>query len=140
MSFLRYFRLSALSKRQFLLSLPEDADSYSTDETSTPATWLGRTIYRKVLLFPNGPNAIQLVLVHNIADLDFFTSVRGFMLGPGKTHVPLPYVGDSLDFDPNTCVSLDADQDSALITPIDGMGQDWSSYSGAVILEYVKTP
>lgn len=141
MSFLRFFRLSPRSNRTYEFTLPVDTDPYSTEETATLSTWLdGRTIYRKVLPFAHGPNSIQLSIVHDIVGLDLFTSVRGFMQGPNKQLIPLPYVGDNLDFNPNTCVNLQADDTNAYITPIDGAGQDWSAYAGNVILEYVKVP
>ena len=139
MSFLRYFRLSKNSSRTFQFTLPQNTDEYSTSEVATIGTWVdGRTIYRKVVTFAQGPNSVQLSIPHGITVVDKFLKVYGGMNGPNKTIVPLPYVGDNLDFSPNTCVSLDADDTNVYITPINGMGQDWSSYAGFVILEFVK--
>lgn len=140
MSFLRYFRLTPRSNRVFRFSLPEDTDPYSTAESTTISTWVdGRTIYRKVIPFAHGPNVIQLSIPHGISPApDVMKDIYGAMKGPGGDYIPLPFISDSLDFSPNDCIALKADATNVYITPLNGMGTDWSAWSGFVVLEYVK--
>lgn len=141
MSFLRYFRLSPRSRRAFQFTLPVDTDPYSTEEVSTPSTWIdGRTIYRKVVTFPNGPNGAQLAIPHGISGLAFFTRFYGSMHSPAGDNIPLPYVSQaSVTF--LDSISLQVDADTIRITPDqDAVSPvDWSTFQGFVVLEYVKT-
>lgn len=146
MSFLRYFRLTARSRRTFVFTLPENVDVYSTDETETFSQWIdGKPIYRKVIPIPAGPNVVPTTYPLNIASFGQLISLRGAMQSSGGDFFPLPYVEESMIGDPAFPDAISAKliaaippspPDSLQLTPV--AGSDYSHFSGYVVIEYTK--
>ena len=123
------------SKRRFPAFI--EGSNLSSKEQLTGQRWIdGSPIYRKIIAFPNGPNFVQLVITHNITPPPVnVIGLYGTMINfAGTAFIPIPNVGQNQVDN----LSLQADTQDIFITPDQVIGQDWSSFHGFVVIEYVK--
>lgn len=143
MGLLRYFRLTARSRRSFAVQI-NNANGYSTDELSTGLTWIdGELIYRKVVEFASGPNGPPLSVPISFTAFGKLISLHGAMQNGLGDFLPLPYVEESEAGGIPDAVSVKLiasnppqPPDSVQLTPV--AGSDFSLFSGFVIVEYTK--
>lgn len=108
----------------------ENKDVYSINEIKI-GSWLGKTIYRKVVSVGILPNATSKSVKHNISNLDHYVKIWGIAYANSKGAIPLPYV----HYVTNNSVIISADIDYVSVST----GADRSVFNGFVILEYTKT-
>ncbi len=117
-----------------IATLESAALDFSTTEQDTGVTWIdAKTIYRKVIVIPAGPNDGSVATAHGITDLDTVISMRGvFLSGPNRRSLPQV----------STASSTVADQGIELFvngTDVTiGSGLNFSGGDGFVILDYTK--
>lgn len=113
--------------------LPVEEDIYSTTETKTNKIWIdGKPIYRKVIECGSLPNNSGKQVLHNIANLNFFTNTKIWGVRSDKTTIFYPYYDVATPANSVTTY-LDATQ-IYLVTK-----SDRSSYTAYALLEYTKT-
>jgi len=108
------------------------SEVYSLEETVI-GTWLGKTLYRKVIDFGYMPNKTNKRVYHNIQNLEQIVTLRGFCSKPGSTTLmlPNPHSSESLIF------ALYANSEGQVV--VEALGGDRSEYYTYIILEYTKT-
>lgn len=105
--------------------------SYSTSEVKTGATWIdGKPIYRKVVNCGALPNNIRKSIAHNITNLSKVIHTYGIAVG--TDFLPMPYVNV-------TGASYDMQYWVETVNIVIATGNDRSSYTGYITLEYTKT-
>ncbi len=108
-----------------------DSLDYNSTETATKAKWIdGKTIYRKVIDVGSLPNTTGKAVAHGISSIDTLVSVSGSANQPGFAHYPLPYVH------PTTAQLIQVYVDATNVQI--GTGQDWSAWTGKIVIEYTK--
>ena len=105
------------------------ANSYSTTEQKTGGVWIdGKPIYRKVVDVGSMPNRVTKSVPHNILNLDNIINITGYARN-GVEKLPLPFVSAAYN------IEVYINSGNIKIGSI----QDYSMYSGYVVLEYTKT-
>ncbi len=105
---------------------------YSTTEQNTGCLWTdGKTIYRKVINLGSLPNATPGSVAHGISNLSTVVRLSGFATN-GTVFFPLPLARYS-NF--ASQIGLYADTTNIIVEP----GNDRTSYTGYVVIEYTKT-
>ena len=111
--------------------------SYSETEIKTGGKWVdGKPIYRKVINFGALPNTAKRSVNHNIANLGYFTSIKGIAVNTSsgyKQTLTLPYAsGGTLA----ESVAIYTNYTRVEV----GAGNDRSGYDTCyIVLEYTKT-
>ena len=103
---------------------------YSTTETVI-GTWLGKTLYRKVINFGALPNKASKRVAHNISNLDIVVRLSGIFTN-GSATLPLPYAH-------STSTSVVALYTPDKVHVQTECGIDRTAYTGYIIIEYIKT-
>ena len=105
---------------------------YSTTEIDTGKKWINnKPIYKKVVDIGNLPNATLKTVAHGISNIGLIITIRGFATS-GTEFIPLPFThSSSLEAQ----VQVYASGDNINVRT----GNDRSSSTGYVILEYTKT-
>ncbi len=101
---------------------------YSEDETIC-GTWMGKTLYRKVIKTSSLPNSGAKNIPHGISNCNF-VNLYGSASDSGGFTIPLPYVDTSA----NASVTLTVDSNKITITT----DSNRSTFSGYVVLEYTE--
>ena len=105
---------------------------YSTTEQNTGRLWIdGKTIYRKEVNLGSLTNTTPKSVAHGIANLSTVVSLSGFATN-GTIFLPLPLARYS-NF--ASQIGLYMDTTNVVVEP----GNDRTSYTGYVIIEYTKT-
>lgn len=110
-----------------------------SEEEQIIGTFMGKTLYRKIIDFGNLPNATTKQVNHNISNLYMFTKVFGIMYGSEGTSgygaIPLPSTATQ-DKDIKYSVTFTLLSNTYIQI---GTGTDRSAYKAIVICEYTKT-
>lgn len=101
--------------------------TYSEDETVC-GTWMGKTLYRKVVKINSLPNSGALNTPHGLSNLTV-VNVYGVASDSSGFTIPLPYADTSA----NSNVTLTVDNNKITITT----DSNRSTFSGYVVIEYV---
>ena len=105
---------------------------YSATEQNTGCFWTdGKTIYRKVISLGSLPNATPGSTAHGISNLSTVVRLSGFATN-GTIFLPLPLARYS-NF--ASQIGLYADTANIVVEP----GNDRTTYTGYVVIEYTKT-
>jgi hypothetical protein len=105
---------------------------YSATEQNTGRLWIdGKTIYRKEVNLGSLTNATPKSVAHGISNLGTIVSLTGFATN-GTIFLPLPLARYS-NF--ASQIGLYADTANIIVEP----GNDRTSYTGYVVIEYTKT-
>jgi hypothetical protein len=105
---------------------------YSATEQNTGCFWTdGKTIYRKVISLGSLPNATPGSTAHGISNLSTVVRLSGFATN-GTIFLPLPLARYS-NF--ASQIGLYADTTNIIVEP----GNDRTTYTGYVVIEYTKT-
>lgn len=115
------------------ITLADDMDdtnakfNYSEDETIC-GTWMGKTLYRKVIKTDSLPNSGAKNIPHGLSN---FTVVKIYGVASDSSGftIPLPYVDTSA----NANVTLTVDNSKVTITT----DSNRSTFSGYVVIEYI---
>ena len=138
MSLLRFFRLTARSKRAYAVYLENAPDgTFSTDQIDTGQKWItGATIYRKVVPIAAGPNNSSVVVSLGIAGA-IFKIIRADVAIRinDNSRITVFSVGGGL-LAATLATSIVCIMDGANLTMTSGVGGNYSNYSGHLILEY----
>lgn len=106
-------------------------NTYSTSEVKTSKKWInGKPIYRKVVETGSLPNNSQVGYNHNIANAEFFITIRGIAKST-SLFLPIPFV----ERNGSTNIQLYASANSFTVST----NYNASSYNGTFIFEYTKT-
>lgn len=106
---------------------------YSTEETRI-GKWIdGKPIYRKVVDLGNLLNANSKLVAHNIANIDFITSISGLVVS-ATNHYNIPWTGTPLMLN-GAIISIRADRTNIGIANTTNL----SSYTAYAFIEYTKT-
>ncbi len=100
---------------------------YSEDETVC-GTWMGKTLYRKVIKTNSLPNSGAQNIPHGISNFNV-VKIYGIASDSSGFTIPLPYV----DTSDNSNVTLTVDNSKLTITT----DANRSTFSGYVVIEYV---
>lgn len=103
--------------------------NYSTDEKRI-GTWLGKTLYRKVIEVGDLPNNGTKEVEHGISNLDFVVNLTGAITN-GDNCMSLPRI--------HTTSSLNIVLEISKTKVVIYDEYDFSTYTGYVIVEYTKT-
>lgn len=114
-----------------------DNGVYSTEETVI-GTYLGKKHYRKVLIIPSLPSTTtETTYAHGISNLEEFSHIYGtayLKQANGQTYQPtLPHINPT---NLASSISVGRYEDDYISIQV---GQDRSSFSAKVTLEYIKT-
>ena len=83
------------------------AQSYSTTEVDTGATWInGKPVYKKTVDTGALPNSTSKQISHGVSNLDIVVSLSGSAKG-GTTQITLPYVDTTANASVGAYVSGD---------------------------------
>ncbi|HWQ08506.1 MAG TPA: hypothetical protein VN436_05350 [Holophaga sp.] len=104
-------------------------DPFSTDETLTERTWLGKPVFRKVIDFGALPNAAAKSVAHGITGETQFIDAY-VVLYSGLHALRIPYA----DPTPANCISMYVDVTNVVI----GAGNNRSASRAYAVLEYIK--
>lgn len=106
---------------------------YSTEETRI-GKWIdGKPIYRKVVDLGNLLNANSKLVAHNIANIDFVTSISGLVVS-ATNHYNIPWTGTPLMLN-GAIICIRADRTNIGIANTTNL----SSYTAYAFIEYTKT-
>lgn len=104
---------------------------YNVKETII-GTFLGKPLYRKVIDFETLPNATTKSVNHNISNLQYIVTLRGFTKETSGNKFPIPHSATGAIANQ---ISIWANSSQVTIQT----GIDRTGYSAYVILEYTKT-
>ena len=105
----------------------DNSNSYSTEEVKTGGTWIdGKPIYRKVVDVGTLPDATSKTVLHNIQNLNKVLEAK-LVANDSISSVVCDFGGKEL--------AIYANMENIFIV----CGNNFSEYSGYVILEYTKT-
>lgn len=105
---------------------------YSTTEQNTGRLWIdGKTIYRKYVNLGSLTNTTPKSVAHGISNLSTVVSLTGFATN-GTVFLPLPLARYN-NF--ASQIGLYIDTTNVVVEP----GNDRTSYTGYVVIEYTKT-
>ena len=105
---------------------------YSTTEQNTGRLWIdGKTIYRKHVNLGSLTNATPKSVAHGISNLSTVVSLTGFATN-GTVFLPLPLARYN-NF--ASQIGLYMDTTNVVVEP----GNDRTTYTGYVVIEYTKT-
>lgn len=108
----------------------DKAEHYSTEE-EVIGTWLGETLYRKVINLGNMPNNSSKAVAHGISNFKAPIQASGYMTnGTDNTLIPFCTVGNI-----NYQIGLEFNSTNVVIYA----GMDRSAFTGVIFLEYTKT-
>lgn len=130
MSLLRYFRLTARSRRAYAVYLV-GAGGFSTSEQNTGVSWIdGSSIYQKVISFAAGPNNNTALVAHGITGLGTVVSLQA-MLSDGTTRIQ---VSSSAAGTATNSIRLTMGGTNVAMSSTG----NFAGYSGHVIVNYTK--
>ena len=107
----------------------DKAVHYSTEE-EVIGTWLGETLYRKVIDLGNLPNNSSKAVAHGISNFKTPIQASGYMTnGTDSTLIPFCTVGNM-----NYQIGLEFNSTNVVVYT----GMDRSAFTGVIFLEYTK--